>query len=189
MLAVKFSNASDFVTEYAENLSAGGLFVRQAHELEPLSEVEVEIDLPGFRAFTVKAKVAHVMGPEFAAKCNRSPGAGLQLMDLPKDFEKALSSYLERLGRRRDCLVFAWQERCQEDLEAAGFRTAAVDLANAIAAADDASNKAVALIVEPVVVSHFEEGVAKASRLISVIGYDGVAAPEILLNELDALLI
>lgn len=121
---VRFKNAVDFVSEYAENLSAGGLFVRGAHRLEPLGEAEVEITLPGYGSHTVRGKVAHVVSPELAAESGRRPGAGIEITQAPDGFADLLGEYLRRLGRRRDVAVLGDEGPPLELLAAAGYRTA-----------------------------------------------------------------
>jgi len=123
-LQVRFKTALDFVSEYAENLSAGGLFVRGAHRLDPLSEAEVEINLPGYGTHTVRGKVAHIVSPELAAKSGRRPGAGMEIVEAPEGFGELLGEYLRRLGRRRDVAVLVEDGRPLELLEAAGYRAA-----------------------------------------------------------------
>ena len=127
---VKFKTALDFVVEYAENLSAGGLFVRGAHRLEPLSEVEVEIGLPGYGSFTVRGKVAHIVTPELAAMGNRRPGAGLEITEAPAGFRAAIEEYLRRLGRRRDVAVLVEEGSPLDLLAAAGYRAAPLPAPN-----------------------------------------------------------
>jgi hypothetical protein len=127
---VRFKTALDFVVEYAENLSAGGLFVRGAHRLEPLSEAEVEIELPGYGQFTVRGKVAHIVSPELAATSGRRPGAGLEILQAPDDFREVLAEYMRRLGRRRDVAVLAEEGRPLELLDAAGYRAAPLPTPN-----------------------------------------------------------
>jgi uncharacterized protein (TIGR02266 family) len=129
-LQVKFKTALDFVTEYAENLSAGGLFVRGAQRLEPLSEAEVEMSLPGFGTFTVRGKVAHVVTPELAAMGKRRPGAGLDITQAPDGFHEALGEYLRRLGRRRDVAVLVEEGSPLDLLAAAGYRAAPLPAPN-----------------------------------------------------------
>jgi hypothetical protein len=125
-LQVRFRSALEFVSEYAENLSAGGLFVRGAHRLEPLSLVEVELALPGYGSQTVRGKVAHIVSPELATRSGRRPGAGLEIIEQPDGFADVLGEYLRRLGRRRDVAVLVEEGRSLELLEAAGYRAAAL---------------------------------------------------------------
>jgi hypothetical protein len=116
----------DFVTEYAENLSRGGLFIRGAQNLQLRQQVTVEMELPGYKTFQVTAEVVHVLDPESAAASGRKPGTGFVIVDSPPGFDKALSSYLERLGRRRDFVVLVANESCRKLLEDIGFQTSSV---------------------------------------------------------------
>jgi hypothetical protein len=136
-LQVRYQSARAFVQEYAENLSAGGLFIGGAGDLEPLQEVAVEIELPGAGVFRVVAQVAHVMDAATAARMGRSPGAGLAIIKSPPGFSEALSAYLARLGRRADHLVLCGHDGIAGVLAEAGYRVATApppaDLVRAIA--------------------------------------------------------
>lgn len=121
-LSVRYSQAVDFVTEYAENLSHGGLFVKGAGGLKPLQEVGVEITLPGYGTYEVGAEVAHVLDAETASQIGRSPGVGLAITRRPEGFDQALAAYLQRLGRRADVMVMVDDESSALLLAAAGFQ-------------------------------------------------------------------
>lgn len=188
VLAIRFVSATEFVTEYAENLSVGGLFVRQAQNLEPLSEITVHIDLAGFDTFKVKARVAHVMDEEMAARMGRSPGAGLQLTEVPSGFEQALSGYLARLGRRRDFLVLAEAPGCVKLLEEAGFR---VEPTNPAAVTEQSlgSVEVLAVVVGKASSAMFRDVLAASPRSLPVIGCHHEVDEEPLLAELDRLVV
>ncbi len=137
---MRYSVASEFVQEYAENLSHGGLFIPDAHHLAPLSEVHVQIDLPGSGSYEIKGVVAHILTVELAERMKRKPGAGIELTRVPKGFKEALGSYLHRLGRRADMTVLVVDERCGESIADAGYAVKPAPppegLAEAIAHAD-----------------------------------------------------
>jgi Tfp pilus assembly protein PilZ len=120
--AVRFSQAREFVQQYAENLSTGGVFVQDAHHLQPGEQVRVELDLPGYGAFVVTALVSHVMTPEMAEQAGRNPGAGLALRECPTGFTEAMRTYLLRLGKRRDYRIWAVDPQVVAMLEAGGYR-------------------------------------------------------------------
>ncbi len=188
VLAIRFVVAAEFVTEYADNLSAGGLFVRQAHNLEPLSEVIVHMDLAGFDSFKVKARVAHVIDGETAARVGRQPGAGLQLTEVPPGFEEALSSYLARLGRRRDFLVLAEGGLCTKLLEDAGFR--AQETEPGMVTEQSLSGSAVlAVVVSKESSEVFRDVLSVSPRPVPVIGCHCEIDEEPLLAELDRLVV
>lgn len=121
-LSIKYSVAREFVLEYAENLSVGGLFIRGAYNLQRGQIVNVEIALPGYGAFAVAAEVAHVLSPVVAAKYGRKPGAGFAITKSPPGFAEALRAYLLRLGRRRDHVVFVSDDQLALLLDAAGYQ-------------------------------------------------------------------
>lgn len=188
VLAVRFVKAAEFVMEYAENLSAGGLFVRQAHKLEALSEVTVEIELAGFETFQVKARVAHVLGEEMAAKMGRQPGAGLQLVDVPPGFEAALTSYLARLGKRRDYLLLAEDPNCVSMLSEAGFRVEDTDIDRVIEKSLGADT-ILAVVVPKSTAAGYREMLAVSPKTVPVIGCHCQVDEEPLLAELDRLVV
>jgi len=120
-LKVRFASAVDFVTEYADNLSAGGIFVRGAHTLAPLEEVSVALDLPGYDTFEVTGRVARVVGPDLAREMGIRPGAGIEVIKSPEGFDSALTEYLRRLGRRRDVVVLVPMGASFDLIQAAGY--------------------------------------------------------------------
>lgn len=120
-LEVSYGNAKDFVREYAENLSLGGLFIKGGESLRQLQEVTVDLTLPGAGTFRVETRVAHVMTPEVAARCGQSAGAGLEIVRSPPGFSDALTAYLLRLGRRKDVSVMVTNTSLGLLLGAAGY--------------------------------------------------------------------
>lgn len=120
-LEVRYGRAVDFVQEYAENLSKGGLFIRGAQDHAPGQEVTVEIEIPGYGTFKIVAEVAHVLSAETAQALGRRPGAGLAVRRAPKHYRKALREYLLLLGQRRDCVVYAEDPDVLQALEEAGY--------------------------------------------------------------------
>jgi hypothetical protein len=111
-LSVSFRNARDFVTQYAENLSAGGLYISGAQSLEVRAEVELELELPGHGKFIVLAEVVH----------RDTRGAGLQLTNVPPAFTEASRAYLIQLGRRTSITVYVDVEPWRGLVTTAGYR-------------------------------------------------------------------
>ena len=125
-LSVRYEVAADFVREFAENLSRGGMFIRGARGLARRRDVIVEIDLPGFGRYQVRAEVAHVIGEEMAEEHGRAAGAGLAIREAPEGFDEALSGYLVRLSRRADSIVLVADEEPAFLLHAAGYQVRAL---------------------------------------------------------------
>jgi hypothetical protein len=137
-LPVRFDSAVDFITEYAENLSSNGLFVRTEAPIKALDELGVELELPGLGKYVLRVRVAHVMPAELAKKFGKPPGAGVEIVTQPAGFGDALQEYLRRLGRRRDHLVFCHDDEPLSFFGRMGYQTAPVpspsDLVREIAA-------------------------------------------------------
>lgn len=181
-LSVRFSRAQDFVVQYADNLSAGGLFVRGAHDLEPLSEVVVDLDLPAGGTHRVRARVAHVLDPATAERLGRTPGAGLELIATPPGFQASLLDYLARLGKRRDAAVLTQERLTAAEIADAGFQARAAE--PPAAAAEVASDPAiVAVVVGPERAGAYRAALGARSDLVVVRGEDRSFAD--LLLELD----
>ena len=181
-LSVRYASAREFVVEYAKNLGAGGLFIRGAQHLEPLSLITVEIALPGFRTFRVGAQVVHVITPEMAAGTDNHPGAGVAITERPEGFDEAMTAYLQRLGRRRDHLVLVGNEECRKLLEEAGYQTAAAPPVTELVAALARSQ----VPVIGVVVSRARE--REYTKVAEAAGMPGVVKSIDYLEELDELL-
>ena len=131
-LSVRYEVASDFVREYAENLSRGGLFIRGARALGRHRDIEVEIELPGYGTYQVRAEVVHVVDAGTAAEQDRTAGAGLAIRDAPAGFAEALAGYLVRLERRGDAVVLAVTDEAERLLAAAGYQVERVDSPSAL---------------------------------------------------------
>jgi hypothetical protein len=125
-LVVSYANAAEFVNEYVENLSAGGLFIANAI-LALGSEIEVEVRLPGQGEWRVLAKPKFHVDVETAERQRRRPGTGLQITNKPPGFQDALLGYLLRLGRRRDVAVMVDPIPGAEGFAAAGYQIVALE--------------------------------------------------------------
>jgi len=147
-LGVRYTNAAEFVADYVENLSAGGLFIAGAHARDLQPETEIDIELPGQGSWRVKAKPVFKLSEEGAAKSGRRPGIGFKIIESPPGFDDALLGYLLRLGRRRDFKVMCGEVIGRSQLEDSGYVVLplAQDAALAEALADD---KLLAVVVPP----------------------------------------
>ena len=63
-LAVRYTNAEQFVTDYVENLSTGGLFIAGANQMPLFTETDVDIELPGQGSWKVRAKSVFIIDPK-----------------------------------------------------------------------------------------------------------------------------
>lgn len=188
-LNVRFETALEFITEYAENLSHGGMFIRGAHTLQPREQVTVELELPGLGSFKVVAEVAHVITPEQAAALNRKPGAGLSVLRSSKGYRPALREYLFRLGRRKDHVVLAADPLLRHRLEECGYSTD--DLPQAAELPPillEGEQPILAVLVTRADESTYRASLARLDRADCVFGIDFIEELDEILPRIDALL-
>jgi uncharacterized protein (TIGR02266 family) len=97
-LEVGWTSAREFLVVYAENISAGGIFV-VLPDPPPLHEmVELSLNLPdGDPAAKTKAEVIQRLTAEEAKHLGRQPGAGLQFVGSDDDFRRRLDRCIENL--------------------------------------------------------------------------------------------
>lgn len=149
-LAVRYTNAEQFVSDYVENLSAGGLFLSGGHQLPLSTETDVQIELPGQGNWTVRAKVMFLIDPTAATASGRKAGAGMEILEKPPGFDDALLGYLLRLGRRRDHAVMLGEGVIGAQMFVdAGYRILPLESEDEVAIALSDETSAIAAIVLP----------------------------------------
>jgi len=97
-LEVEWKSAREFLVVYAENISAGGMFVVSQNP-PPLHEmVEVSLKLPdGEGPAKTEAEVIQRLTADEAKRLGRQPGAGLQFVGSDDDFRRRLDRCIENL--------------------------------------------------------------------------------------------
>jgi hypothetical protein len=164
-LAVRYSNAEEFVTDYVENLSVNGLFIAGAHRMPLFTETNVDVELPGQGTWAVRAKSVFVIDEEAAKKSGRSAGAGMKILDKPPGFDDALLGYLLRLGKRRDHTVMVGDVPGARHITDAGFRVVPLsppELAAAEVTHEDF--KLLAIVVSPARAQEYRTAVGDRGR-------------------------
>ena len=146
-LVVRYASAAEFVADYVENLSTGGLFVAGAQQLPLQHECDVEIVLPGQGTWTVKARVVFTLSAEQAEASERSAGAGMEVIAKPEGFDDALLGYLLRLGKRRDFVVMLGPVPGAKVVEKSGYRVIPLEDPASIARKIEEDPQFVGLIV------------------------------------------
>lgn len=155
-LAVRYSNAEQFVTDYVENLSIGGLFIAGAHQLQLLTETDVNIELPGQGSWNVRAKSVFIIDDNAAKASGRTAGAGMEIISKPPGFDDALLGYLLRLGQRRDHSIMVGDIPGIRVITDAGYRVVPLEgPAEAANLVRDTLVKLVAVLVPTDQVDHY----------------------------------
>jgi Tfp pilus assembly protein PilZ len=149
-LAVRYANAEQFVADYVENLSVGGLFIAGAHQLPLFTETDVQVELPGQGSWTVTAKSVFIIDENAARASGRKAGAGMEITKKPPGFDDALLGYLLRLGQRRDHSVMVGDIAGIRVITDAGYRVIGLESPEETASLlDDVLVKLVAVLLPP----------------------------------------
>jgi len=157
-LAVRYANAEQFVTDYVENLSLGGLYLAGAQALQLFTETEVQIELPGQGTWTVRAKAVFIIDAAAATATGRTAGAGMEILDKPPGFDDALLGYLLRLGQRRDHTIMVGAVPGVRLIEDAGYRVIPLEPPQAAATlATDPLVRPIGVPVRPELLSQYPE--------------------------------
>jgi hypothetical protein len=187
-LAVRYANAEQFVADYVENLSAGGLFIAGANQLALNTETDIHIELPGQGDWTVRARSVFLIDETAATKIGRTAGAGFSIIDKPPGFDDALLGYLLRLGRRREHAVMVGEIPGRDLVTDAGYRVIPLESEDEVAIAlanDDA--KIVAIIVQASLVQPYRDRLGEKGKSL-VFPASGVADVVDILARIDSLL-
>jgi hypothetical protein len=180
-LAVRYANAEEFVTDYVENLSEGGLFLAGAHTLPLFTETDVRIELPGQGSWTVRAKSTFIAS-------GRTAGAGMEILDKPPGFDDALLGYLLRLGQRRDHTIMVGAVPGVRLIEDAGYRVIGLEPAQIAAAlADDSLVKLVGILVRAELVGEYRDALGSRGNDL-VYGVESAEQIADFLARIDSLL-
>lgn len=94
---VEFGNLDEFVTEYSQNISAGGLFIRSFDPPELDEIIDVRISIPDLeRTVSSRAVVVHHINPVQAEARGGSPGFGVQFMDVGQETREVLEELVQK---------------------------------------------------------------------------------------------
>jgi type IV pilus assembly protein PilZ len=95
-IPVAYRSVGSFLTDWATNISQGGLFINTRHPLAVGTEVRILIQLPGEpKAAAIEGKVTRVT--EYDNHHNLVPGMGVEFTDLAQDRRAELERFVQRL--------------------------------------------------------------------------------------------
>jgi uncharacterized protein (TIGR02266 family) len=96
---VKYEGFAEFLTEYTDDLSRGGMFLVTRNFLPINSIIRCELFLPGTEdRVRIIARVAHVLTEGEAQRVGRKPGMGVEFLDLPREDADRLLGYVQRMA-------------------------------------------------------------------------------------------
>ena len=100
---VTFSDPLEFIEQYADNISRGGVFIETLDPPELERSVAVVLQLPdGGSPISAAALVVHRVSFEDASRYGESPGFGVQFLDTCDGFHERIEEYLAKLASTPD---------------------------------------------------------------------------------------
>ncbi len=97
-LLVAYRTVDGFITDWAVNISRGGIFINTRHPLSVGTVVKLIISLPDAAfPFDLTGKVIRVQ--EYDNPSNQVPGMGLEFMDVDEEKRARIERFVERLRK------------------------------------------------------------------------------------------
>jgi uncharacterized protein (TIGR02266 family) len=96
---VRFNDALEFIEQYADNISRGGVFIETLDPPELERSVSVVLELPdGGAPISAAALVVHRVTFEEASRYGERAGCGVQFLDTSDGFHERIEEYLAKLA-------------------------------------------------------------------------------------------
>ena len=93
------ATGGNFLYEYTQNISAGGIFIETREPLPVGTEVEMRFQPPGANeVIEVAGKVMWVNPYRTDSENNPNPGMGIQFEDLPEDLKEQLAAVVNAIA-------------------------------------------------------------------------------------------
>lgn len=94
---VRFQSLDDLVATYTQDISRGGIFIQTDRFLPVGSVVLVNLELQdGGEPETAVARVAYTLGPDEAQANGRTPGMGMEFVDLQESLAQRVAAHISR---------------------------------------------------------------------------------------------
>ncbi len=99
-LEVRYYHRQQFLKDYTENISQGGLFIATGAPIEPGAPVRVDLVIPDLAAvLPLGGRVAYRLDEEQAEALGTTAGIGVQITEIDPRTDEALRGYVERITR------------------------------------------------------------------------------------------
>lgn len=95
---VEYQTVGGFVTDWAVNLSRGGMFINTSHPAAEGSNVKLILSLPGGASpFELTGRVTRVIEVDNPARA--VPGMAVQFVDIDEEKRNRIDSFVEKLRK------------------------------------------------------------------------------------------
>jgi uncharacterized protein (TIGR02266 family) len=99
-IPVAYRSVGSFLTDWATNISEGGLFINTRNPLPVGTAVKLLIQLPGASSFQLDGRVTRVT--EFDNHANMVPGMGVEFTGVDDGRRREIEGIVERLRAKLD---------------------------------------------------------------------------------------
>lgn len=101
VVPIRFRDAEDFLVQYTENISSGGVFIRTNNPPEVGTQLRMSLELPGTRtALPVTGEITFVVTPEQGQISGRTPGCGVRFKEVDPGTTQVLEQYVDSLSQK-----------------------------------------------------------------------------------------
>ncbi len=100
-IPVAYRSVGSFLTDWATNISRGGLFINTRKPLPVGTSVKILVQLPGASfPFQLEGRVTRVTA--YDNNANMVPGMGVEFIDVDEARRREIEAFVERLTRELD---------------------------------------------------------------------------------------
>ncbi len=97
-IPVAYRSVGSFLTDWATNISQGGLFINTRKPLAVGSEVKIIIQLPGAAfPFDITGRVTRIEG--LGNKANAAPGMAVEFTELDRTKREKIETFVQKLRK------------------------------------------------------------------------------------------
>jgi type IV pilus assembly protein PilZ len=101
-LEVKYGDITSFISDYAMNISRGGMFISTKNPLKANTVISVEFVIPDIKVpIQVKGRVSWINDPQEIKGTNLIPGMGIEFHALSPDDQKKLHNFIDKISLRQ----------------------------------------------------------------------------------------
>ncbi len=100
-IKLKFKSANGFVQKYTEDISKGGVFIKTDKPLPFDTKVKVLLELPDSGQIELDGRVVYILRKDEAKAMMRSPGMGIQFVNVSPEINKRLEDLIEEIKAKK----------------------------------------------------------------------------------------
>ncbi len=100
-IKLKVKSTDGFVQKYAEDISKGGIFIKTDKPLPFDAKVKILLELPDSEEIELDGRVVYILSEEEAKAMMRSPGMGIQFVDVSPEVRKKLEDLIEEIKAKK----------------------------------------------------------------------------------------